>query len=85
MSQTPPTGPEALFLPRKVRDALSLRLLDDPDVSLVDIGLDPQGQILDQVVVRVHIRRPAARERLAIPQEVDGVAVRVVVADYRLE
>lgn len=70
---------------RRVRDALSLRLLQNPDVSLVDIGLDPSAELPQQVVVRVHIRRAAAVENLDIPEEVDGVAVRVVVADYRLE
>jgi hypothetical protein len=85
LNQTPPTDPETLLHTRRVRDALSLRLLQNPDVSLVDIGLDPLGKLPQQVVVRVHIRSSAALENLEIPEEVDGVVVRVVVADYRLE
>jgi hypothetical protein len=76
---------EAQLHIRRVRDVLSLRLLQDPDVSLVDIGQDPGNQDAGVMVVRVHLRRAEARDRLEIPSEVEGVAVRVIAADYRLE
>jgi hypothetical protein len=85
VSQSPATDPETMLHIRRVRDTLSLRLLQDPDVSLVDIGLDPETQDPGTVVVRVHLRRADARDRLEIPVEVDGVAVRVITATYHLE
>ena len=66
-----------------VREALGKLvgcLLDDVDVGLIDLGSDPgrEGPVL-----RVHVRNDAALARLGIPAEVDGVPVRVIVADYR--
>jgi hypothetical protein len=79
------TDPEAQLHIRRVRDALSLRLLQHPEVSLVDIGRDPENQDPDGMVVRVHLRQPEVRERLEIPEEIEGVTVRVINADYHLE
>jgi hypothetical protein len=63
---------------QKVRDKLAAQLLDHPDVSLVDIGLHEEQGVL---AVRVHVR-PDSPSPPEIPDEVDGVPVRVVAGDY---
>ena len=68
----------------RMREALAKLLgglLDDADVGLIDLGSDPgrAGPVL-----RVHVRNAAALSRLGLPAEVDGVPVRVIVADYRV-
>lgn len=73
---------------RHVQDKLADQFLDHPDVSLIDIGydLDPEsGGTTERIVVRVHVRRPRTREALGLPPEIDGVPIRVVTADYRIE
>jgi len=76
------------FLERalRVRDQLAERLLDQPEVSLIDIGRDPQDHgDSPQLVVRVHIRQAEYANNLAIPEEMDGIPIRVIVGDYRLQ
>lgn len=73
---------------RRLRDKLLDQFIEHPDVSLIDIGydMDPKGgEATERIVLRVHVRRSLAREALALPTEIDGVPVRVVVVDYRLE
>lgn len=73
---------------RRARDKLVDQFLDHPGVSLIDIGydLDPEvGEATDRIVLRVHVGRSLTREMLGLPTEIDGIPVRVVVADYRLE
>ena len=76
---------------RRARDKLADQFLTHPAVSLIDIGydLDPEsGAPTGQIVLRVHVRRSSAAQALALvpcPAEVDGIPVRVVAADYRLE
>lgn len=68
----------------RVREALARLLgclLDDADVGLIDLGADP-GR--GGPVLRVHVRDRAALSRLSLPAEVDGVPVRVIVADYQV-
>jgi hypothetical protein len=70
-------------LARQARDQLAAQLLSHPDVSLIDIGLDPQG-LSDTPVLRVHIRQndaPAPN----IPSEISGIPVRAVRGDYTLQ
>ena len=68
---------------RQARDQLAGQLLSHPSVSLIDIGLDPQG-MSDTPVLRVHIRQD---DTLApnIPQDISGIAVRVIHGDYTLQ
>jgi len=73
---------------RCARDKLADQFLGQPDVALIDIGydLDPEsGEATERVVLRVHVRRSLAKEALCLPAETDGIPVRVIVADYRLE
>jgi len=68
---------------RQARDQLAAQLLTHPAVSLIDIGLDPEGRC-DTPVLRVHIRAsaPAAPH---VPNEIDGIPVRAIYGDYTIE
>jgi len=68
---------------RQGRDQLADQLLQHPDVSLIDIGLDPRGAS-DLPVLRVHVRGSTVAEPI-VPDAVDGIPVRVVSGDYKLE
>jgi len=71
---------------RRARNQLSDQFLHHPEVSLIDIGYDPEGdETEDRLVLRIHLRRASAKEQLNLPTEIDGIPVRVIVADYRLE
>jgi hypothetical protein len=66
---------------RQARDKLAAQVLIHPNVSLVDIGEDPDG-VINTPVLRVHVRSfdvPGPD----IPNEVDGIPVRVIRGDYR--
>ena len=73
---------------RRARDKLADQFLDHPDVSLIDIGYDPDpegGGNARRIVLRVHVRRPLTSEEVGLPAQIDGIPVRVLVGDYRLE
>ena len=57
---------------------LSSALLLNPNVSLIDIGLDDN----DQVVLRVHLRTEAARLTTPVPKQVNGFNVLTLISDY---
>ncbi len=64
---------------RKARQALAARLLGDPTVRMIDIG--KAGGAL---AVRIHVDPHAPPSaKAAFPDQVNGVPVIVVVADYR--
>jgi hypothetical protein len=67
-----------------VREALAEligSLLDDADVGRIDLGSDP---VAGGPLLRIHLRNFTALHRLSFPEEVDGVAVRLVVESYPL-
>ena len=66
---------------RRARDKLAAQVLFHPNVSLVDIGEDPDGVIMTPVL-RVHVRSIDVSGP-DIPNEVDGIPVRVIRGDYR--
>ena len=68
---------------RQARDQLAAQLLGHPGVSLIDIGLDPQG-MSDTPVLRVHIRQDDAPAR-NIPGEISGIPIRAIYGDYSLQ
>jgi len=71
---------------RQAQSKLVDRFLDHPEVSLIDIGydLDSKGKkVPNRIVLRVHVRFPSTREKLNFPLEINGIPVRVVVADYK--
>ena len=66
---------------------LIARFGNHPDVSMIDIGLDPNSEELPRrVVLRIHVRRrwmsaPAA-QRLVFPSEIDGIPAIEISGDY---
>ena len=79
-------NPEFWAKAREVRDKIASRLQSHPQVSLIDIGYDPnEGESSDRIVVRVHVRQPVNPKALGLDDEIDGIPVRVVVGDYRAE
>ena len=62
--------------------------LDEPDVTLVDIGLAPGGaghEDMQELVLRVHLRRVSPEDAGRFPTEIDGYRVIVVPGDYQLD
>jgi hypothetical protein len=73
---------------RQARDKLANQLLNHPGVSLIDIGyeVNEEGKkISNHIALRVHIRQASVKETLKLPADIEGVPVRVVTADYKLE
>jgi hypothetical protein len=71
---------------KQARDKLAAQFINHPDVSLIDIGADPESSAQSaSVALRVHVRRSSTKSALGIPDEIDGVPVRVVIGDYHLE
>jgi len=73
---------------RRALHKLAERYLADPDVSLIDIGLRPEGnRFTEEVVLRIHVRRrwlrAAPGARTEFPNELDGLPVIVMAADYK--
>lgn len=68
---------------RRAQKMLAAQFLGQPDIRMVDIGEDPEGQG-GTLVLRVHVRRPEALD-VQVPEEVEGIPVRVVRGDYRPE
>ena len=66
---------------RQARDKLAAQILSHPNVSMIDIGEDPDG-VITTPVLRVHVRSSDV-SGLDIPNEVDGIPVRVIRGDYR--
>lgn len=66
---------------RQARDQLAARYLSHPDVSLIDIGDDPQG-LSALPVLRIHLRRGDGSD-LLLPTEITSIPVRVIRGDYR--
>ena len=67
-----------------VREALGEligTLLDDADVGLIDLSSDP---VAGGTVLWVYLRSFVALHRLRLPDEVDGIPVRLVVESYPL-
>ncbi|HJZ48582.1 MAG TPA: hypothetical protein VKE41_15505 [Roseiflexaceae bacterium] len=67
---------------RAARDRLEASLIHDPNVRMISIGLDPQGQSKLPVLL-VHVRDIGAAS--SVPTEIDGITVRVVYGDYQPE
>lgn len=77
--------PDAAWWARavKVRDRLVDQVLDDPDVSMIDIGVNPHDQA-GTLAVRVHLRRGDG-SRLYLPSAIDGIPICTVHGDYVLQ
>lgn len=66
---------------RKARETLAAQFLDEPLVTMIDISKTGGA-----VTVRIHLNPRAPRAaRPAFPEEMYGIPVIVVAADYRPE
>jgi hypothetical protein len=73
---------------RRARDKLAEQLHNNPQVTMVDVGYDIESDedYADrQIVLRVHLSGKEAAKDLHIPDQVDGIPVRIITANYRLE
>lgn len=78
--------PQLLEQARRARDVIADQLLAHPDVSLIDIGYDPESTSSPPgLAVRVFVRQPVSLQALGIPTEVDGIPVRVLAGEFHLE
>jgi hypothetical protein len=68
---------------RAARNHLETLIIQDPNVRMIGIGIDPQKQS-DLPVLLVHARDPSALSSV-VPSHVDGIPVRVVSGDYQPE
>jgi hypothetical protein len=68
---------------RKARAQLETLIISNPDVRMISIGIDPEQRSADPVLI-VTLRHGAAVPP-AIPNDIDGLPVRVIYGDYRLE
>ena len=76
-----PRDPDFWAEARQARDKLAAQVLFHSNVSMVDIGEDPDG-VISPPVLRVHVRSIDV-SGLDIPNDVDGIPVRVIHGDYR--
>jgi hypothetical protein len=68
----------------RAQSKLVEQVIDHPEVTLVDTGRDLEHPASpDRIVLRVHVRRAITRSELGLPNEIDGIPVALVVADYR--
>lgn len=74
-----PSGGDEMERARLARDRLASVLMDDPEVTLVDIGKHGSPA---RTFVRVHVHGNVSPD---VPETVDGVPVVVVRGDYYLE
>ena len=74
---------------RLARDKLETEFIRHPDVSLIDIGdASPDGVPSGKLAVRIHVRdrwmQATPEDRVAFPDDVDGIPVIVLPGDYDL-
>jgi hypothetical protein len=83
-----PADAEAWARARAAKARLEQAILDDPAVSLIDIGLSSPtgaGDEPQELVIQVHLRGVSRGPARDLPASVDGVRVVVVPGDYQLE
>jgi hypothetical protein len=79
----PQDNAELMARMKQARDKLATQFINHPDVSLIDIGYDPEGTPQSVgVVLRVHVRMSLTKSALGIPDEVDDIPVRLVIGEY---
>jgi hypothetical protein len=81
-----PREPEFWAKAIQALDQLANQFLSRPEVTLIDLGKEGEkGQPAEALVLRVHVRQPVNKQGLGLPDEVNGLPVRVVVGEYRLQ
>lgn len=79
---------KTLEMARLAMERIEQGYLFHPLVSAIDIGPDPSSESSSgqgRLAVRVHLRRPADPGQIDLPDDVDGVPVRIIIADYEPE
>jgi len=78
-----PFSQEAMSEATAAKEMLVRQLESRAGVRLVDIGAETVPGTADRrLILRVHVQNASD---LGLPPEINGIPVRVVVADYRLE
>jgi hypothetical protein len=76
---------EAIAQATAARAELARQFLHHADVALIDVGSESvPGSVDRRLVVRVHWRGHTGTPPL-VPEQIDGVPVRLLHADYQLE
>lgn len=74
---------------RRSQQWLVEKYLSHPDVSMIDIGYPDEAGNSEQIVLRIHVRdswyATDPQQRMAFPEQVDGIPVRVVRGEYRTD
>ena len=79
----PDFSADAIAQATTARAELASQFLHHADVALIDVGSEPvPGSVDRRLVVRVHWRGGTPP---LVPEQIDGVPVRLVHADYQLE
>ena len=68
---------------RGARAQLEALVISNPDVRMISIGIDPEQRSAEPVLI-VAIRRGATAPP-GIPNQIEGIPVRVIHGEYRLE
>lgn len=79
---------ETFLKAKQALDKLNNLLTENSDVSLIDIGLDSVGGE-QLVVLRIHVKKnwimAKVENQTQFPNEVDGIPVKIITADYKLQ
>lgn len=83
-------SPEFLKKATHARDQLIEQYMHDPDVTMIDVGYDPEKEkTAENAALRIHVRKrwmdASSDKRTAFPKEVDGIRVIVVPGEFRLD
>jgi hypothetical protein len=73
---------------RRAKEKLATQLGVHPEISLIDIGENPEqtsSEVSKDVVLRVHVRSSEATQRLNIPKQIDGIRIVILFGNYQLE
>ena len=83
-------SPEFWKRARRAREKLVDQFIYHPDVNLIDIGYAPERtESTEEIVLRIHVRerwmKDIPEERVAFPEQVDGIPVVVMPGQFHLE
>ena len=73
---------------RHAQEKLVQQFLDNPDVTLIDIGyVGEENTASEQIALRIHVRerwfKAKPEERIAFPDQVSGIPVVVIRGEYQ--
>jgi hypothetical protein len=73
---------------RQAQNKLVKQFLEHPDVMLIDIGyVDENDKTSENIALRIHVHerwfKAKPEERIAFPEQVDGISVAIIPGEYR--